>query len=102
GIEQAGKLHLDPLAEEHMRHVLGMAVGDQGAGRRRADLVERSSDAVRIARELHAGGVGEELALARGRGLDEAREKEADITDQQQREAAEEYRHRALAVAAAA
>src|SRR5207237_7617789 len=74
GIEEAGEAHLDALAEEEVRHLLRIAALDQRAAARRADLVERAGDALGVARELHARGVGEELALARHRCLDEPRE----------------------------
>jgi enterobactin synthetase component D len=43
-----------------------------------ADLPERTRDAVGVARVLHGGRVGEELALAADRSLDQAPEQHAE------------------------
>src|SRR6185369_5955931 len=85
--EQAREPHAYRLAEEHVRDLLGVAAGDIRAGGGGADLVERAGDAIGVARELHARGVGEEFALARHRRLDEARGEEPDVTDEEEREA---------------
>jgi hypothetical protein len=54
---------------------------------------------VRVARELHRGGVGEELALARYARLDQPPEEYADVADGDQADAEQNHRG-TLAVAA--
>ncbi len=44
----------------------------------RPDLHQRVPEAIRIARELHGGGVGQRFAMARHRGLDQPPEEQAD------------------------
>ena len=51
------------------------------------DLREGAADAVRVARELHRRGVGEEFALARHARLDQAAKEHADVADRDQGDA---------------
>ena len=85
-----------------MAERLGAAVGDERAARPGADGRERARDALGVARELHRGGVGEELALARHRRLDQPAEEEAGVADDQQGGADEHDAAAAAAVVAAA
>ena len=60
----------------------------------RADSLERAGDSVRIARELHGRGVGQELALPRDGRLDEVAEEQADEAEHHERQADDEQRIR--------
>jgi hypothetical protein len=62
------------VGEEQVARFTRLRMADPAAAVQPADLGERAGDAPRVARELHGRGVGEELALARHRRLDEARE----------------------------
>ena len=64
-------------------------------------LRRASGERERIAGVLRGGGVGEELALARHRALDQSREEHADVADDEQREAEEEHGSRSALLAAA-
>src|SRR5436190_24150119 len=84
-IEKAAEPDLDALSEEHVRHVLGAAVGYEGS--RHTDPVERTGDSIGIAGELHGRGVGEKFALPRYRRLDDAGEEKAHPADDEKGEA---------------
>ena len=58
------------LAEIHVAQILGMPVLDEAV--LSPDLEQGRAYAFRIASELHRGGIGEELALARYGSLDHA------------------------------
>src|SRR3982750_769551 len=57
------------------------------AEERRPDLLQGPGDALRIARELHGGGVGQELALTRDSSLDEISEHQSDEAQDHEDEA---------------
>ena len=90
------------VAEEHVAGFLGMGRLELRAEAQAADLLERAGQARRVARELHRGGVGEELALAADGGLDEPAKQDADPADHQQRQPEQGQRILVLAAAAAA
>ena len=86
--------------EQHVRDFLRLHRRDPRAVAR--DLLQRAGQALRLARELHGGRVGERFALPRDGGLDEPGAEEADRADQREREADRERRRDAAAVASAA
>ena len=92
----------EPLGEQHVRDLLGIRV--RAASRaERADLLQRARQALRVARELHGGGVGEQLALPRDRGLDQPAEEQADVAEREHDKRCEiDHRDGAAALAAAA
>ncbi len=85
--------------EQHVRDLLGLGELDPRAVG--GDLLERSGQALRLARELHGRGVRERFALARHRGLDHAAQEHADPADHEERDADHERdRERAVVLAA--
>ncbi len=72
------------LAEQHVRDLFAMHLGQLRAGLQGADLFQRPGDAIGLTRELHRRGISQRLARACHRGLDQAREKHADAADHQQ------------------
>ncbi len=99
--EQADERLTDAISEKHMRQFLAVCVAQTRAGfAEAADFFQRAGDAAGIPRELHGRGVGEKFALAADGGLNEASEKNADVADDQQREA--ENRQRILPATATA
>ena len=77
----------DGVAEEQVAGLPGLGGLDAGALGQRADLLEGPRDPVRIAGELHGGGVGQELALSTHGRLDQVAEEHADIPQDVQRQA---------------
>ncbi len=76
----------DGVAEEQVAGLLGLGSTDARTLGECTDLLEGSGDPVRIARELHGRRVGQELALAAHRGLDQVAEEHPDITQHIQRQ----------------
>src|SRR5437773_4952423 len=64
-----------------MAGLLRMGVVDPGARGQAADLLQGAGDRRGVARELHRGGVAQELALPGHRALDEPAEEDADAAD---------------------
>ncbi len=85
-------------AEEHVTGLRRVRVLHPRAGHEAADLPERAGDAARMPRELHGGGVGQELALPADGGLDQVAEERARETDDRQPGAEREDRQGALVV----
>src|SRR5690606_29911488 len=79
----------DGLTEAEVPEVLRVAGVEYRSLLVLQDLPQRPGNAVGIARELHAGRIGEELALARDRRLDERAEEDPDVADDEEREAHE-------------
>jgi hypothetical protein len=67
-----------------------------------ADLLQRSGNAVRVARELNCGGVGQVFPLPAHRGLDEVAEKRSGKTDGHQAQSERQDAGPTLVVAASA
>ena len=59
--------------EEHVRKLLAVHGEHHGGRAQGKDRIQRARDRFRVARELHAGRVGEKLALPRDGGLDGVR-----------------------------
>ena len=76
----------DGVAEEQVARLLGLGGVDARPLGQGADLLEGAGDPVRIARELHGRRVGQELALAAHRGLDQVAEEDADIAQHVERQ----------------
>ena len=91
----------EALGEEEVRELRGVGVGQARTERVAADLFQGAGDAGGVARELDGGGVGEEFALARHGGLDEAAEEIAHVADDEQRETDGEDESDAAALALA-
>ena len=99
-VHQVEERFAHAVAEEHVAGFLGVRRLKLRAEAQAADLLERAGQARRVARELHRRGVGEKLALAADRGLDEPAEEHADPANHDQRQP--EQRQRVLVFAAAA
>ena len=82
----------DGPAEEHVARLGSMGIHHLGARLESADLLERAGYPRRIAGELDRRGVGEKLALAAHRGLDEIAHEGADEAHQHQ-DAADDEQH---------
>ena len=76
GCKQAGKS--SAAAEQHVADLLGVRRPDMGGLFVAANFLECVCDAVRLPRELHGRCIGQILALARYRRLDETSEKHTD------------------------
>jgi hypothetical protein len=75
--QQAARPEAQRVGEEQVAHLLGRPRAHARALGVAADPLDRFREA-RAAGELHRGGVGQELALARDGGLDQAPEHQAD------------------------
>ena len=75
------------VAEEEVTGFFGVRRRDACARPVAADLLERATDAERIARELNRGRIRQVLALATDRSLDQLAEQLADHADHQHAEA---------------
>ena len=73
----------DALGEQEVRDFLRVGVHEARAGAERPDLHQRVPQALRVARELHGGGVRQRLAVARHRGLDQPPEEQPDPTERE-------------------
>ena len=88
GFEQADERLADAVSKKHVRKFLGVRVAEARTRfAEAADFFQRAGDAAGIARELDGRSVGEKFALAADGGLDEPSKKNADVADNQQREA---------------
>ena len=85
-----GKERRHPVGEEEVAE-LGRRRCVEPASGTRGDLLQRTRDAVRVARVLDGARIGEVLALAAHRALDDAPEEVADDPDQE--EAEPQHRH---------
>ena len=74
--------------DAHVRKLFGAAADDDAAAA--IDLEQRAADPVRVARELHRGGVGEKLALARDNRLYRPACEHTDRTEYPEQESKEE------------
>ena len=72
-----------PSREQQVRDFLGVGIHEAGTGAERADLHQRVPEALRVARELDGGGVGQRFAVTRDRGLDQPPEEEADPAERE-------------------
>ena len=80
---EAAEIGLEGLGDEEVADLAGVRVDHGATEGVAADLLEGAGDAARVAGELHSRGIGEKLALARHRGLDEPAEEITHITDEQ-------------------
>ena len=82
-----------------MRDFLRVSVHEARAGAERTDLHQRVPQALRVARELHGGGVRQRFAVARHRGLDQPPEEQTDPAEREHDERCNEDRLRCRAAA---
>ena len=62
------------LGKETVADLLGSRISHNRLLREAADPFQRAGDSLRVARELHRGGIGQKLALPTDAGLDQAAE----------------------------
>src|SRR5690606_23805270 len=84
--EQAGEPGPEPAREVEVAQLLRPWVLDARPRTQRADLLQRARNAVGIPGELYGRRIGQELALPRGRRLDQLAEQHADVAEDDERQ----------------